>query len=110
MEITLWIIDHEQQVNHLLLVAYFLREQSLKSTLHYSQIENDITPDQREKITDKMILIADKIAALDTENREFIKDIIKYGTTMIGGAIVLGAVILGVNIKGGNIPTINDNN
>ena len=69
--------------------------------------QDGITPEQQEKITDKMILVADKIADLHEDNRNFLEWIIKYGTPLIGGALLLGAVILGVNVKGTKLPTIN---
>ena len=69
--------------------------------------QDGITPEQQEKITDKMILVADKIADLHEDNRNFLEGIIKYGTPLIGGALLLGAVILGVNVKGIKLPTIN---
>ena len=53
-----------------------------------------------------MILVADKIADLHEDNRNFLEGIIKYGTPLIGGALLLGAVILGVNVKGTKLPTI----
>ena len=69
--------------------------------------QDGITPEQQEKITDKMILVADKIADLHEDNRNFLEGIIKYGTPLIGGALLLGAVILGVKVKGTKLPTIN---
>ena len=68
--------------------------------------QDGITPEQQEKITDKMILVADKIADLHEDNRNFLEGIIKYGTPLISGALLLGAVILGVNVKGTKLPTI----
>lgn len=68
--------------------------------------QDGITPEQQEKITDKMILVADKIADLHEDNRAFLEGIIKYGAPLIGGALLLGAVILGVNVKGAKLPTI----
>ena len=47
--------------------------------------QDGITPEQQEKITDKMILVADKIADLHEDNRNFLEGIIKYGTPLIGG-------------------------
>ena len=41
--------------------------------------QDGITPEQQEKITDKMILVADKIADLHEDNRNFLEGIIKYG-------------------------------
>ncbi|MFR3959789.1 MAG: hypothetical protein ACLTY1_15000 [Blautia sp.] len=54
----------------------------------------------------KMILVADKISAKDTENKDFLNGIIEYGVPIVGGALLLGAAILGVNVKGTRIPTI----
>lgn len=69
--------------------------------------QDGITPEQQEKITDKMILAADKIAGLHKDNRNFLEGVIKYGTPLIGGALLLGALVLGVNVKGTKLPTIN---
>ena len=68
--------------------------------------QDGVTPELQEKITDKMILVADRIADLHESNRNFLEGIIKYGTPLIGGALLLGAVILGVNVKGTKLPTI----
>ena len=53
-----------------------------------------------------MILIADKISDKDTENKEFLANVVKTGASLVGGALVLGAVILGVNVKGVNLPKL----
>ena len=53
-----------------------------------------------------MILVADKIALKDTENKDFLIDIIKHSVPIIGGALILGATILGVSVKGTKIPSI----
>lgn len=72
--------------------------------------QDGITSEQQEKITDKMILVADKIADFHEDNCNFLEEIIKYGTPLIGGALLLGAIILGVNVKGTKLPTINGKN
>lgn len=66
----------------------------------------NISNEEREKITEKMILVADKISAKDTENKDFLLGIIKNGTYILTGAFILGAAILGVNIKGTKLPEI----
>lgn len=66
----------------------------------------DLTPEQRKAITESMIVVADKIAAKDTEYKAFLTNVIKYGGSAIGGALMLGAIILGVNVKGGKLPTL----
>ena len=65
-----------------------------------------ITAEERTQITKQMIDIADRISAKDTENKEFLSGITKYGGHIIVSALILGAVILGVNVKGVKIPTI----
>lgn len=64
------------------------------------------TAEERAQITKQMIEVADRISAKDTENKEFLSGITKYGGHIIVSALVLGAVILGVNVKGVKIPTI----
>ena len=65
-----------------------------------------ITAEERTQITKQMIEVADRISAKDTENKEFLSGITKYGGHIIVSALILGAVILGVNVKGVKIPTI----
>ena len=64
------------------------------------------TAEERAQITKQMIEVADRISAKDTENKEFLSGITKYGGHIIVSALILGAVILGVNVKGVKIPTI----
>lgn len=68
--------------------------------------KEDISKEERDEVIEKMILVADKISAKDTENKVFLDGIIKYGAPIIGGALLLGAAILGVNVKGTKLPTI----
>lgn len=70
--------------------------------------KGDITSEEREKITREMIEVADKIAAKDTENKKFLKDLFNKGTYVIMGVILLGGAILGVHIKGHEIPTLKE--
>lgn len=66
----------------------------------------DVSAEEREQITIKMIDIADKIAEKDTENKEFLKEVLHYGTTVICGVVLLGVVILGVRFKGIGLPKV----
>lgn len=68
--------------------------------------KDNISSEERRVITDKMIEIADKIALKDTENKNFLSNIIKHNDYVAWGALLLGAVILGVNVKGTKIPTL----
>ena len=68
--------------------------------------KDNISPEERKYITNGMLLIADKISEKDTENKNFLLDVLKYGTSILGGAIIIGATILGINIKGKDIPLL----
>lgn len=68
--------------------------------------KDTITAEEKFKITEQMITVADRISAKDTENKDFLNGIIKYGVPIIGGVLVLGAAILGVNVKGTKIPKL----
>jgi hypothetical protein len=68
--------------------------------------KDKITAEERVQITEQMLVIADRISAKDTENKEFLNGIINNEKYIIVGALVLGAVILGVNVKGMKIPTL----
>lgn len=68
--------------------------------------KDETSIDERKYITEKMIEIADKISAKDTENKEFLERVIRYGSYFAAGALVLGAAILGVNVKGKDIPKL----
>lgn len=68
--------------------------------------KDSISAEERDAISDKMIMIADKIAMKDTENKNFISGLIKYGLPIAGTALLIGATILGVNLKGKDIPII----
>ena len=66
----------------------------------------DITAEERDSISSKMIEIADKMAAKDSESKNFLAWIVKNKEYVIGGVLILGSVILGVNIKGKDIPKL----
>lgn len=68
--------------------------------------KESITPEERSDITEKMILIADKISNKDSENKKWLEGILKYGVSVLSAAVVIGAAILGVNVKGKDIPIL----
>ncbi|HHJ9075892.1 TPA: hypothetical protein ACQQBA_001728 [Streptococcus mutans] len=68
--------------------------------------KEETSVDERKYITEQMIATADKIAAKDTENKEFLEKIIKCGSYVVLGALAIGATILGVNVRGKDIPKL----
>lgn len=73
----------------------------------YKKIDDDLSEDfrkantaeERKRITEQRIIVADRISAKDTENKEFI-------IIMSALVVALGAAILVVNVKGIKIPTL----
>lgn len=61
--------------------------------------EENYSPEQKIKINEQMIEVANKISMTNTERNTLINNIIKYGGSIVSGALVLGAVVLGVNIN-----------
>ena len=66
----------------------------------------DISPEERDSISNKMIEIADKMSQKDTENKGFLAWITRNKEYAIGVALVLGAAILGVSMKGKQLPKL----
>lgn len=60
----------------------------------------DITAEEREKITRNMIEIADKMSEKDSENKKYLSWVVKNKEYVIATAILIGGTILGVKIKG----------
>lgn len=82
--------------------AYYKILESLQKRLDNPEIPYD----ERKDITETMIDIADKIAAKDTENKQFLTGLFKYGSMLIGGVVIVGATILGVHVKGTRLPSL----
>lgn len=95
-------LEKNEESQRLTIQAYKQILDELSNQLHME----DISKEEREKITKQMIEIADKISVKDTENKAFIDKMAKYSTGFAIGVVVLGAAILGVNIKGKDIPKL----
>ena len=95
-------LEKNEESQRLTIQTYKQILDELSNQLHME----DISKEEREKITKQMIEIADKISVKDTENKAFIDKMVKYSTGFAIGALVLGAAILGVNIKGKDIPKL----
>lgn len=68
-----------------------------------SKMEN-ISVDDRHRFAETMVFIADKMAALDAENKRYHQEMARFAGGLIGICLIIGAGILGVNIKGVKIP------
>lgn len=68
--------------------------------------KDDLSSEERNDITEKMILVTNKMSEKDTENKEWLAGVMKYGVSVISLTLIVGATILGVNIKGKNIPSL----
>jgi len=65
-----------------------------------------ITEEERDRISNKMIEIADKMAAKDSENKNFLAWITKNKEYIIGGAIFLGTTLFGVSLSEKGLPKL----
>lgn len=68
--------------------------------------DGELDAEEKERITDKMIQVADKMAAFDAENKKHIQDMFKIGASVVAGVAMLGAVILGVSKGDIELPDI----
>ena len=96
------VLEKNEESQRLTIQAYKQILDELSNQLHME----DISKEEREKITKQMIEIADKISVKDTENKAFIDKMVKYSTGFAMGVVVLGAAILCVNIKEKDIPKL----
>ena len=81
--------------------------ESCQKTLDYLGIclnKENLTPEDRDIITNKMITVLQIMKEKDSENKQFISWVLKNKTYITGVAIVIGAAILGVNVKSKDIP------
>lgn len=83
-------LEKNEESQRLTIQAYKQILDELSNQLHME----DISKEEREKITKQMIEIVDKISVKDTENKAFIDKIVKYGAGFAFGVLVLGVAIL----------------
>ena len=72
------------------LEAYKLVLESLKK-----QLDNPLSPEERDKINEQMIEIANAISEKDSEKNKIIDGIVSNGQKIITVTLVVGAAILG---------------
>ena len=86
--------------------AYVAAYNGILDSLQKELNRENLSAEDRAYITEKMILVADKLAVKDTENKQFLAGLFKYGTCFMGVVLVVGGTILGVNIKGTKLPSL----
>lgn len=97
------IIEKNDSSMNAVAVAYNIILDDLSSLL----LREDISSEERAYITEKMIEIADKLAAKDTENKDFLTAMNQRETLFCCFIMILGAAILGVGIRGSyRIPSL----
>ena len=57
--------------------------------------KGDLSIDDRKRITDDMLVVAEKIDAVNDKHLEFLKDTLKKVGGTIAGVVVVGVAILG---------------
>ncbi len=60
----------------------------------------NITEEERDRLIDRMIDVADKMSAKDTENKGFLSWLQKNKGYLIGGAFAIGGFFLGLRLRG----------
>lgn len=66
----------------------------------------NITEEERGKVIDTMVDIADKIANIHENDEEFLKNVLRYAIPAMCGTIMILAATLGVKVKSNKIPHI----
>lgn len=77
-------------------------QHTLDMLAELAQAEN-LDSTERRIFADKAVEVADKMAAFDTDNKNFLAGMTKYITWFASGTLILCAVILGVKLKGTKI-------
>ena len=71
--------------------SYRVVLETLKEELN----KGDLSVDDRKRITDDMLVVAEKIDAVNDKHLEFLKDTLKKVGGTIAGVVVVGVAILG---------------
>lgn len=74
-----------------------LESYSKKDGLSHSEVMETV---------EKMIVVNDKMNEKDTENKDFLKDVLKDNRILYFGIAALGLTLLGVNAKGIKLPKL----
>ena len=87
--------------------AVFSAYQKTLDVLAAQLEKKNITSKDRQYFAEKMVEVADKMAAFDVSNKNWFAGLIKCGAIVCGSALMLGAAYLGVDIKQIKLPFTN---
>ena len=76
------------------------------NTLGKMATAEDLDPADKRFFAEKMVEVADKMAALDANNKNFLAGMTKYITWFVGGTMIVCATVLGIKFKGTEIPRL----
>ena len=65
-----------------------------------------ISAEDKHFYAEKMVLIADKMAALDAENKRYHMDMSRLLRGLIGMCLFIGCAMVGINVQGVKVPRL----
>ena len=98
-------ILQKNQESHMAVIQGY---QTILNALSERVKAENISEEERIAITEKMILVADKMQEADLQNKKFLDRMRKNAAVVISGILVIGAGLLGLNSSLGEKPMIED--
>ena len=62
------------------------------------ELKRDLTPEERQHLIDTMMDSATKESAKDSENKQFVGDLVRTAAVLTGGALLAAIVVLGATM------------
>lgn len=78
-------------------------QKTLDALNELTRMEN-ISVYDRHRFAETMVFVADKMAALDAENKRYHQEMARFVGGLLSMCLIIGAGILGVSVKGVKIP------
>lgn len=82
----------------------FAAYESTLSLLKDLANRTDATPEERRIFAEMSIQVADRMASLDVQNKDFLKTLLNIGAWVFGGGLIICAAIFGVNVRVSKLP------
>lgn len=93
------IVDRAMESNDIGQNAFYEACNSIIQSLQGELEDENITQEEKNRIEDKMIRVAQMIGEKDSENKVFLKRIVEIGAGVIIALGLAGAAILGSSVK-----------